>query len=148
MYRDPINGPVCLNHTDRLAVAHCCVCRRPVCRECLVEGDGFKCCSQECLEKARVSTIQAEIVDRNRQRVEAKQAKSKTVKWIILVIVLVLLFVFRGAIMGFYHNSIKPIFKKKQQTIQQTVQDFNQKNIQKDKIRRNKKMNDLERQGL
>lgn len=46
MSNNPNSGSVCINHPDTLAVAHCCVCRRPVCRDCLIERDGYKCCSE------------------------------------------------------------------------------------------------------
>ena len=39
---------VCLNHTDRPAIARCLSCRKPVCEECVVESNGEQFCSVIC----------------------------------------------------------------------------------------------------
>ena len=65
MAQEKLNGPVCLNHPDKLAVAHCCVCRRPICSDCLIQDSGFKCCSRECLKMAKESTQRtADVLER------------------------------------------------------------------------------------
>lgn len=82
------NGPVCINHHNRPAVAHCASCRRPICEECLVEQDGFKCCSKECLQQALASTAISNDILSHRGRANAKAKFAGFIKWIVILAVL------------------------------------------------------------
>ncbi len=139
-----LNGPVCLNHPDRLAVAHCCVCRRPVCKECLVEENGFKCCSRECLKMAKESTARTANVIERRDRSNSQGRLRQLIKIIVFLAVLCGIWFYRGNIRALYNK----YFGKGQPTIKQRVNDYNRKNIEKDHIRRNRMMDEFEKQGL
>lgn len=140
MSNNPNSGSVCINHPDTLAVAHCCVCRRPVCKDCLIERDGYKCCSEECLKMARESTSRvAGIMDRRRST-DRKCACRRFVRLVILAAILVLLFLFHGSIMRGYNQHIRPLFNKGSQRIDE----INRKNIQRDHERRHQREDMLE----
>ena len=135
-----LDGPVCLKHPDRLAVAHSCVCRRPVCKECLVEEDGFKCCSRACLKMAKESTRRtADVVDRKR-RTESKLPIRAFIRWIVIIALCIGAWVYRGNIKNLWNEYVRGGKSK--------IQRINQENVQKDHERRNRKMNEFERDGL
>ena len=135
-----LDGPVCLKHPDRLAVAHCCVCRRPVCKECLVEEDGFKCCSRACLKMAKESTRRtADVVDRKR-RTESKLPIRAFIRWIVIIALCIGAWIYRGNIKKLWNEYVRGGKSK--------IQRINQENVQKDHERRNRKMNEFERDGL
>jgi len=96
MGKHDLDGPVCLKHPDRLAVAHCSVCRKPLCQECLISRDGFKCCSEEHLKMAKESTRRSADVWDNRNRDEKKRSTRSFVIWIVIIIVLLLGWLFRA----------------------------------------------------
>lgn len=135
-----LDGPVCLKHPDRLAVAHCCVCRRPVCKECLVEEDGFKCCSRACLKMAKESTRRtADVVDRKR-RTESKLPIRAFIRWIVIIALCIGAWIYGGNIKNLWNEYVRGGKSK--------IQRINQENVQKDHERRNRKMNEFERDGL
>lgn len=140
----PLDGPVCLNHPDRLAVAHCSVCRRPICRECLIEEDGFKCCSRECLKMAKESTHRVADVQERKRRSESAFPLSRIIKWLIVAALIFAAICYRDKIKAQYNHW----FGKNSPTIKQRVEKYNKENVEKDHIRRNKKMNDFEADGL
>lgn len=119
------NGPVCINHHDRPAVAHCASCRRPICEECLVEKDGFKCCSKECLQTALASTAITNDIISRRGRAGSKAKLGSFIKWIIILAVLA----------GIWFSGLGPkwlrwLKRKKNQTVQ-TVQQKAQEGVDK-----------------
>ena len=140
MAKNPNSGSVCINHPNTLAVAHCCVCRRPICADCLVEKDGYKCCSEECLKMAKESTSRvAGIMDR-RAKSNRKSSLRGLVKLIVIIAVLVVLFLFRAQIKQGYNQHIRPIFNKGSQKIEQ----INRQNIERDHQRRHERENMIE----
>ncbi len=81
---DKIKGSVCLNHPNTPAVAHCAVCRKPVCKECVKIYDGTSFCSRECYEKSlRTGKMVEEVVEK-RNAVETK----RMIRNIIIIIVI------------------------------------------------------------
>ncbi len=144
MAQEKLNGPVCLNHPDKLAVAHCCVCRRPICSDCLIQDSGFKCCSRECLKMAKESTQRtADVLDR-KARSEAGAWVRPVIRLIILAALIGAAWYFRGNIQSLYHK----YFGKDKPTVKERIEEFNRQNVEKDHQRRNKKMNELEQDGL
>ncbi len=81
---EKINGSVCLNHPDTPAVAHCAVCRKPVCGECRQIHDGVSYCSKECHENALRTGRMVDDVVAKRNAIERK----RRIRNVILVIVL------------------------------------------------------------
>ena len=119
------NGPVCINHHDRPAVAHCASCRRPICEECLVEQDGFKCCSKKCLQQALASTAITNDVLQRRKKAGSLGAVASFIKWIVIIAVLA----------GIWFSGLGPkwlrwLTRKKNQTVQ-TVQQKSNEGVQK-----------------
>ena len=81
---DKIKGSVCLNHPNTPAVAHCAVCRKPVCKECVKIYDGTSFCSRDCYEKSlRTGKMVEEVVEK-RNAVETK----RMIRNIIIIIVI------------------------------------------------------------
>ena len=80
---DKIKGSVCLNHPNTPAVAHCAVCRKPVCKECVKIFDGTSFCSRECYEKSLKTGKMVEEVVEKRNAVETK----RMIRNIIIIIV-------------------------------------------------------------
>lgn len=99
MSRPDLDGPVCLKHPDRLAIAHCSVCRKPLCFECVIERDGFKCCSEEHLKMAKESTRRSADVWDNRNRDERRRSTRSIAIWIVLILVALVIYLFRAQIM-------------------------------------------------
>ena len=144
MAQEKLQGPVCLNHPDKPAVAHCCVCRRPVCQECLVREDGFLCCSRECLKQARESTSRtADILERRNRGAGGRRLRALA-RRVVLAALAGACWYFRGDIQGLYNR----FFGRGKPTVKQRIQDINRKNLQKDHERRNRKMNEWEQEGL
>lgn len=81
---DKINGSVCLNHPNTPAVAHCAVCRKPVCKECVKVYDGVSYCSKECHESVLRTGGLVEDVMKKRNAVEAKR-KIRNVLTILII---------------------------------------------------------------
>lgn len=133
--KDPNRGSVCINHPDTPAVAHCCVCRRPVCAACLVEEDGFKCCSDECLQMARESTGRVAGIMERRSADNRRSLFLSMVRLLIAAAVIVLLFFFRAPVKEGYCRYIRPMFKRGGQTIEE----INRRNIQRDHERRHQR---------
>ncbi|MGN0867660.1 MAG: B-box zinc finger protein [Oligosphaeraceae bacterium] len=144
MAQEKLNGPVCLNHPDKLAVAHCCVCRRPVCKDCLIQDNGFKCCSRECLKMAKESTQRTADVLERKARSDAGAWVRPAIRLVVLAALIVAAWFFRGNIQGLYNK----YFGKGKPTVKQRIEEYNRQNVEKDHQRRNKKMNDFERDGL
>ena len=124
------DGPVCINHHDRPAVAHCASCRRPICEECLVEQDGFKCCSKKSLQQALASTAITNDVLSRRKKAGSLGALAGFIKLVVILAVLA----------GIWFSGLGPkwlrwLTKKKDQTVQ-TVQQKAQEGVQKDSNRR------------
>ena len=131
------NSSYCINHPNRLAVAHCAVCRKPICEECVVSKDGFKCCSEYCLDKALKSTRQTEEVMAHKSSVDSRVRAYAIVKWLIIAAILVVVFLFRQPII----RTVKKWTGKTQSQIEQ----INEKNVQRDHLRRNQKEAEYER---
>ena len=104
MAKNDLNGPVCLNHPNQLAVAHCCVCRRPICQECLVERNGFKCCSEAHLKQAEESTQHSAGVLEGRKKYEKKRSGRSFFTWVILIAILAIAWIFRNNILALIHK--------------------------------------------
>ncbi|MCQ2396724.1 MAG: B-box zinc finger protein [Lentisphaeria bacterium] len=126
-----LDGPVCLKHPNRLAVAHCSVCRRPVCQECLIEDDGFKCCSEACLKMAKESTRRSADVVERRDRANARVNVGGIVRWIIIALLLVCAWVYR--------NNIKQVWNK---VTGKSITQMQQESYQKQKMRTNQMTNE------
>ena len=81
---DKIKGSVCLNHPNTPAVAHCAVCRKPVCKECVKIFDGTSFCSRECYEKSLKTGKMVEDVVAKRDAV----ARNRAIRNIIIIIII------------------------------------------------------------
>lgn len=123
-----LDGPVCLKHPNRLAVAHCSVCRRPVCQECVIERDGFKCCSEACLKMAKESTHRSADVVERRNRDNARVNVGAYVRWIVIIIIAVVAWIYRYNIKQVWNN-----VRGKGKSIQQ----LQNESYQKQKMRTN-----------
>ena len=126
-----LDGPVCLKHPNRLAVAHCSVCRRPVCQECVIERDGFKCCSEACLKLAKESTRRSADVVERRDRANARVNVGGIVRWIIIVALLLCAWIFR--------NNIKAVWNR---VTGKSITQLQQESYQKQKMRTNQMTNE------
>ncbi len=141
MSKNPNSGSVCINHPNTLAVAHCCVCRRPICAECLIEKDGYKCCSEECLKMAKESTSRVAGIMERKAMTNRKGAIRGVIKLVIILAILAVLFLFRGQIKQGYNRHIRPLFNKGEQRIEQ----INRQNIERDHQRRHERENMIEK---
>ena len=112
------NSSVCIHHPGRPAVAHCAVCRKPVCEECLVERDGFRCCSEGCLEQAVRSTAAANAAMRSKKRGNG----ASVVRNIILLLILIAI----GACGYVFREDLGKLFRKSKGTLQQKTQQLQQ----------------------
>ncbi|MBO4344588.1 MAG: hypothetical protein J5833_02460 [Victivallales bacterium] len=81
---DKIKGSVCLNHPNTPAVAHCAVCRKPVCKECVKIFDGTSFCSRECYEKSLKTGKMVEDVIEKRDTI----ARNRMIRNVIVIIVI------------------------------------------------------------
>ena len=77
----------------------------------------------------------------SRDRMERKANRTSLFYIILLVVLIVLGFVFRGPIAGAYRKHVKPLFNKAKAKTQQ----INQQNVQRDSQRRNKRLQDAEK---
>ena len=130
-------GPVCINHHDRPAVAHCASCRRPICEECLVEKDGFKCCSRECLQTALASTAVTNDILSRRRSASASAKIGGLVRWIVILAIIGAAFYFRVP------QKVLSWFKSKKSQ----VQEMQQKDMQKMKNRWDSEKNFVDQQS-
>ena len=119
------NGPVCINHHDRPAVAHCASCRRPICEECLVEQDGFKCCSKKCLQQALASTAITNDILSRRSKAGSAGKVAGFIKWVVIIGVIVFLWLSGYGRKGF--DWVRNLTRKGNQTIQQKASEGVQK---------------------
>jgi len=115
---EKINGSVCLNHPDTPAVAHCAVCRKPVCKECQKIYDGVSYCSKECHDNAKRTGAMVDDVVNRRKAVELKM---KIRNAIVIVIIAALAF----AGYKYYMANKSSIDAKAQKLKQQTEQKIN-----------------------
>ena len=113
-------GPVCINHHDRPAVAHCASCRRPICEECLVEKDGFKCCSRECLQTALASTAITNDILSRRRTANGAAVMGTIVKWIVILAVIGAALYFRvpRRVMNWFRGKKSQVQQMQQQDMQ------------------------------
>jgi hypothetical protein len=77
----------------------------------------------------------------SRDRMEKKANRTSLFYIILLVVLIVLGFVFRGNIANAYRKHVKPIFNKAKAKTQQ----INKQNVQRDSQRRNKRLDDAEK---
>jgi len=98
---DKINGSVCLNHPNTPAVAHCAVCRKPVCKECVKIYDGTSFCSRACYEKSLETGKMVDDVVAKRKSVESRRMIRNI---IILIVIAALAF---GGYMYYKNNKSK-----------------------------------------
>ncbi|MBQ4479837.1 MAG: B-box zinc finger protein [Victivallales bacterium] len=114
------NGPVCINHHDRPAVAHCASCRRPICEDCLVEKDGFKCCSRECLQTALASTAITNDILSRRRSAGGKAVVGTIVKWVVIAAVIVAAIYFKvpQKVLGWFNSKKSQVQQMQQQDMQ------------------------------
>ncbi|MBO4514012.1 MAG: B-box zinc finger protein [Victivallales bacterium] len=115
---EKINGSVCLNHPDTPAVAHCAVCRKPVCQECQKIYEGVTYCSRECYDNAKRT---GGMVDDVLQKRKAVELKRKIRNIIILLIVVALAF----AGWTYYKKNTATIDAKEKNLKQQTEKTIN-----------------------
>ena len=80
-----IEGSVCLNHPNVPAVAHCAVCRKPICAECVVKHDGVVYCSAKCRDDAIRTGAMVEGVEESKARSDSKRTIMAIIKLIILL---------------------------------------------------------------
>ncbi|MBQ7175932.1 MAG: B-box zinc finger protein [Victivallales bacterium] len=130
---EKINGSVCLNHPDTPAVAHCAVCRKPVCQECQKIYEGVTYCSKECYESAKRTGSMVDDVIKKRKAVELKR---KIRNIIILLIIIALAF----AGWTYYKKNKSTIDAKAKNLKQQTEKTINdsKKSIDKGLIKDSK----------
>ena len=136
---EKINGSVCLNHPDTPAVAHCAVCRKPVCKECQKIYEGVTYCSKECYDSAKRTGSMVDDVIKKRKAVEFK----RMIRNIIVLLIIVAL-----AIAGwsYYKANKSTIDAKAKQLKQQTEKTINdsKKSIDNGLIKDSKHKKDME----
>ena len=115
---EKINGSVCLNHPDTPAVAHCAVCRKPVCKECQKIYEGVTYCSKECYDNAKRTGVMVDDVIQKRSAVEFK----RKIRNIIVLLVIVAL-AFAG--WTYYKKNKSTIDAKAKSLKQQTEKTIN-----------------------
>ena len=115
---EKINGSVCLNHPDTPAVAHCAVCRKPVCKECQKIYEGVTYCSKECYDNAKRT---GGMVDDVLQKRNAVELKRKIRNIIVLLIIVALAF----AGWTYYKKNKSTIDAKAKSLKQQTEKTIN-----------------------
>jgi len=137
---EKINGSVCLNHPDTPAVAHCAVCRKPVCKECQKIYEGVSYCSKECYDNAKRTGTMVDDVMKKRKAVELK-AKIRN----IIVIIIVAALAFAG--WTYYKKNKNTLDAKAQKLKQQTEQKLNEgkKSIDKGVFKDSKYKKDREK---
>lgn len=96
-----LKGVVCLNHTDKPAVARCAVCRKPLCGNCMKQSNDMIFCSDKCMKNGLESVGRVNKIVANKKRTDF----AGTIRKLITLIVLALI------VLGCYHYR-KPIKKQ------------------------------------
>lgn len=108
---------ICLAHQDREAVAHCGVCTKPVCGECVIVSPQGKFCSEKCQKGAEAYQVRAADL-KSREKVESPWGKILRVVILLAIIAAVLYVAFpylppaiKTPLMKFIHQ-VMPAVKR------------------------------------
>jgi hypothetical protein len=84
----------CINHQDKVAVARCKTCSKPVCADCVVRTDLGMFCSDECSEQAKLFSDKLELSEEMRAAAKPKVAairRKKLLKKMAVYVVIIIL---------------------------------------------------------